>query len=166
MRASLHERRLGSRLEQALDGVGYVLHHRVVDRGSDPIDHLVVGPTGVWPVRAVHAEGRVKIDRSRSTVSVGTGGHREVVAVGAVDEPMVSAIERRLAGIGYDWAPIRPAACLTHASIRRDRKLEGVLVTTPRRLVHALLGRGQLGPADVQTVAAVLDSRFPPAAGH
>ncbi len=166
VRAAMRERRLGTRLERSIDGVGFVLHHRVVDHSSTPVDHIVVGVTGVWVVRAVHAVGKVSVDESAGAIKVGDQHVALVVAVDGPDSAPVATLERALAAIGYDWVPVRPIVCLTRSPQHRDRQVDGAVVTSPRRLVNAILGRGQLAPADVRTIAAALNTRFAPASGH
>ena len=166
VRAAMRERRLGTRLERSIDGIGFVLHHRVVDHSSTPVDHIVIGVTGVWVVRAVHAVGKVSVDEAAGAIKVGDQHVALVVPIDAPDSPTVAALERALEAIGYDWVPVRRVVCLTRSPQHRDRQVNGAVVTSPRRLVSAILGRGQLAPADVRTIAAALNTRFAPASGH
>ncbi|MEM1335295.1 MAG: NERD domain-containing protein, partial [Actinomycetota bacterium] len=138
-RRRLAERRLGPLLERAIAESGTVLHHRSVRSAgagqTDSIDHLVVAPTGLWVVRAIHADGSLHVDSAAGSVSITVGGvrHAEVLLRESAIE---SALRDALGSIGYDWVEIRPAICITRMKIW-PRRVAGCLVTTPRRLVSA-----------------------------
>lgn len=138
----------------------HVLHDRRLPHGGN-IDHLVIGPAGVFVLDAKAWSQPAKIDAS-GRLSVGRYSKRadvdRLVAAAATVEAAL-----RVAG---NEAPVSGILVVT-GEIESDaavRLPEGVLVSGLEQLVQTL--RGAPAPADqaaVDNLAAIVAAAFPPA---
>jgi hypothetical protein len=122
------------------------------------VDHVVVGPTGLWLVVVDHEPGHVRIagrgDRRKLTVDGVDQASRlkTTAAVGARFEAFLHAVE-------LDWLDVSVALCFTHAKWNRRSRppsVDGVHVTAAHSLVDAAAARGPVSPADARRAATRL----------
>jgi hypothetical protein len=155
------EKRTGRYLAE-LEAAGFVVHNDRRGPGyGGNIDHIAIGPTGVWVIETKSYRGEVAIlgDRleinDRPSDKIVDQVYRESVAVQI-------ALGDRLTSRGITVAPV---LCLHRAKLGwSDKSVRGVRIVDGRGLV-TLLGdaRPTLGDSDIQSLAADLDRLFPPA---
>lgn len=156
------ERIVGARLER-IDGIE-VLHDRRIPGTRANIDHIAVGPGGVYVIDAKLYTGRVehrdvgRFLRRDDRLFVGGRDQSKLVAKMAAQ---VTTIARAL---GDTPIPVSPALCFVEAQGEANAvpfMLDGVWVGTPEAL-PALVARPGLLDADaMQTTAGLLDERLP-----
>lgn len=147
------ERTVAARLATLPPGWS-VLHSLPVGRNHADIDHLIVGPGGVFTVTARH-----HVDASRWVAG------RTVIVAGASSPVVQKAeaearrIDRIVAGVLADPPAVRPVVAVVGAkrvSVRRAPRLATVLrVEHLRRFLRAQPDR--LAPAEVAALVAVLE---------
>lgn len=145
---------------QPLERQGYlVLHDSTLAGWPAGLDHLVVGPTGIWVIRSWH-RGRPRLRRTGTWPSCTHGA-----VAGALGELRGQAAA--IAGaLGSDISiPVRPLLCLHGGGWPGSRRLaEGVLVATPRQLERLLRRPLPQPPRDVERATARLLEVLRPAA--
>jgi hypothetical protein len=127
-----------------------VLHDRrhLADRGN--LDHLVIGPSGVWLVDS-------KVRRARLTIRRG----RVWAGDFPIDVSAVAAQADRLAErLGVAVAPV--VAVHGPGLRRRGKLVDGVRVLPAARLVPRLRRGRRLWPSEIVALAAEVDRLFPP----
>ncbi|MGH3354834.1 MAG: nuclease-related domain-containing protein [Nocardioidaceae bacterium] len=165
------EERLGRRLDGLASPDLRVLHDRRIPGTRANIDHLVIGPNGVFVVDAKKYRGRPRL-KSRggiigprvNTLTVGKrdctklvpGVRRQVRTVrAALDDEKTPAnlkVHGVLCFIDADWGPVR-----------RARNAGGVQILWPRRLAARVRRRGPLTRADVELLHGQLAQALPQA---
>jgi hypothetical protein len=159
------ERIVGNALDALVrDGVA-VLHDRRIPGSHANIDHLVVGPAGVFPIDAKHYSGRLEVRRrgndlrikGRDRSKLLDQAHRQARAVGEV-----------LGRAGIDDVPVWPTLCFVGTEMSRffpPTEAAGVRLSTPRRLRALLLPKdaSAISGDRIGHVARVLDDGFRPA---
>ena len=146
---------------KTLDRLGeefVVLHDRRIPRKRANIDHIVVGPSGVFVVETKNVAGKVTVWRGELFVAGRRNQGfveetwREAVAV----QEVLSEVTARL-GIN-----VQPLMCFHRADLPWGRtEVAGVPIVYPKGMLKALRnGRQVLSPADVGTIASTLDQRL------
>ncbi|WP_202867679.1 nuclease-related domain-containing protein [Kribbella pittospori] len=150
-RGALGEIAVG-RLLSRLDSKWVVLHAVPVGRGAD-IDHVVVGPSGVFTVNTKNHSGK----------RVWVAGHTFLVSGSRTDHIRNSEFEGRraakLLGKALGWpVPIRPViAVYDPQRLHIEKPPAGVDVVDARRLVRWLKKRpAVLGPEAVEHIVSVI----------
>jgi hypothetical protein len=149
-RQAAMQRRTAAGLASLTDEGYLVLHDVVLPGWLDSVDHLLVGPTGVWVLASWQ--------------------HRRPLA-GAVAPPagtrrtlcrQSQAVAEALAG----WAsvPVRPLLCVHGCWWGAFRSFQGVSVVTRRRLADALRAGSSTAPGQAELAAARLLDVLRPAA--
>jgi hypothetical protein len=161
-RGASGERIVGARLDR-IDGIE-VLHDRRVPGTRATIDHIAVGPGGVYIIDAklygtmVKHRGVGKILRNDRRVRI--SGHDETLLVAKIGT-QVNAITRALFETPI---PVTAALCFVDAQWPLPAEpfmLNGVWVGWPDALPE-LVGRpGLLDPEAMKTTARLLDTRLP-----
>lgn len=156
------ERIVGARLDR-IDGIE-VLHDRGVPGTRATIDHIAIGPGGVYVIDAKLYSGRVErrdIDgfpRRGLRRLVGSRNQTKLVsALGA----QVNAITRAL---GATPIPVSAALCFVEAQGSSNAEpfmLDGVWVGTPAALPDLVARPGLLDSEAIQLAASMLDERLP-----
>lgn len=146
-----------------------VLHGRRVPRSKANIDHLILGPAGVFVVDAKNHSGTVHIRdkgsffRPDSRLYVGS---RDCSKLAEAMTWQVDAVKSARSAAGVDpLPPIVPVLCFARADwpllfppdTYRGVRLEGL-----RSLKKLVVGPATLGPAEVDRYARVLAAAFPP----
>ena len=160
------EERVAARLD-ALAEVGVVsLHDRRIPRTRANIDHLVITPWAVWVIDAK----RYLQKRPELVVSGGLlSARREQLKVGGRDQDKLVdgvrwQVETVQSVVGAE-APVFGALCFVEGDwplIGGSFAVRGVQVCWPGRLAKTLL-RAEQPTVDVESVARILASKFPPA---
>ncbi len=136
-------------------GREYVIQHDLVLPGTRAnIDHLVIGPTGIFTVETKNYSDPVKVARGRVTCR-GRSMERIVVQARAQSEAAGKALERR----------VIPLVCVVGAGVKtgvlRPPVVNGVRFCNNRRLV-SVINRGPaiLSGAEVGELAATCLERM------
>ena len=139
-------RRLATGLNSSLARCAVVLHDRFVPGARIAVDHLVIGPNGIWLIDAKADRGRLESrDRdswSRADDRLYVGGRNRTDLVMQM-ESTINAVRRALEPIGYGGSPVNGAICFPNATwppLCPAFQLDGVWVTDPSTLTPLLLG--------------------------
>ena len=153
------ESKVGKRLEK-LPGDYKVFHDRKIPGSKANIDHIVVGPTGVFAIETKNVAGKVAVVNGELQVAgrrktYGEQAWREAVAVQGVLAPV-------LASLALD---VRPILCFTKADLPdRAPETEGVPMLYPRGVVRAIKsGAAPLTAGQVAQLSTMVDQLLSPA---
>jgi hypothetical protein len=153
------EEKVGRGLEK-LGPEFIVLHDRRIPGSKANIDHLVVGPTGVFIVETKNVAGKVVVANGQLRVAgrrreYGSQAWREAMAVQGVLAP-------KLAQFGLD---VRPLLCFTKADLPwGSPQVDGVPLLYPREVVRAIQkSQASLSDSDVRAMAEMLHAVLKPA---
>ena len=159
---------LGRRLDAAV-GVR-VLHDRRIPGSKANIDHIAIGPRGVFVIDAKHYKGGPTLRTSGGLFSprveklmIGSRDHTSLVAgvhkqVRLVDDALESAGLARIPTFGM--------LCFVEAEwplLGGDFVIDGVEVLWPRKAVSRVTSAGSFGRDEIEAVYRALAVRFPPA---
>lgn len=149
------ERLTAALLERLPQRRWIVLHDRALGAGRSNVDHLVVGPTGVWLVDSKSYRGRVRAGWR----SVRVAGRRLDTSTAAWEAEQVA---RRL-GV---W--VEPLVAVHGGTLpRRGRCCDGVRVLPAEAVARRIRGgRKVLSRREVADLSARADRLFPPAAAR
>jgi len=149
------ERRTAEALAR-LEADGYrVLHDRCIPGSLANIDHVVVGPTGVYVVETKSWSGAVRVRNGVIRVA----GRRSAVMEQVRREADAVAV-------AVPGTQVTPIVCVHRADLPLRRlEVDGVRVVGPKALLARLReGPVRLDLADVERLTAQLDARLPRAA--
>jgi hypothetical protein len=127
---------------------GYVLLDDLAIPGSKAnIDHVLVGPAGVFVIDSKHYSGRLSINR-------GTLWHnqypqdRELADVRREVDAVVAAMTA--AGLATAWIPVHPYLCVHGTDVPGDpdRILGGILLSPAAHLAARIRAMPRVVPAD------------------
>lgn len=159
------EARLGVFLERELAGVAILLHDRRIPGKKANIDHIAVGPSGVWVIDAKNYTGSVEkrdvggLLRTDLRVFVNGCDQTKLVAKLA---PQMDAVRGVLTNVpAFSRLPIRGAICFTSSdwgffNLGKPFTIDDVLVTYPGALRDAIRRSGGLEADAIGRVAARL----------
>jgi hypothetical protein len=154
------ERKTASYLA-VLEEAGFIVRHdrRVPGYGGN-VDHIAVGPTGVWVIETKSYRGGVAVYGDRLEVN----GHPRDRIVDQVYKEAVAvqiALGDRLSKLGVTVVPV---LCFHRAKLGWfDKTVRGVRIVDGRALAKLLRsGSDRLSEDEIESVAAELDRLFPP----
>jgi len=141
----------------AIDGVES-LHDRTIPGSRAIIDHIVIGPSGVYVIdtNILHGpverhENRLFVgDHDRTDLAIAMS-HR-ITAVSSALCDFRFPISRALCFVGGEW----PATTLPFM-------LRGVWIGSPTQLYRLVSQPGLLQPSEIEAAALLLDQQFRPA---
>ena len=153
---ALGEERTGKILAP-LESLGFrVIHDRLIPGSKANIDHVVVGPPGVFTVESKNYTGKLSVRHGEVWVA----GRRktEILAQAKCEAAAVAAIVSPI--------PVTPLLCVHRADLGWFKaEANGVRIVGPGQLVKLLLKAPvQLRPDEVQRLADQIDRAFRPAA--
>jgi len=145
-----------------LDGRWAVVHDLTIGRRGANLDHLVIGPPGVFVLNTKNLTGTVTIHER----SVRQNGHRTAFVPGLVRE--VTVVGERLSAAAGRPVSVSGALVLMGCRIEVKRPLDGIAVLTPPQVVEWLrsLPADVIEPGQVlelERVARTPDTWLPPA---
>ena len=155
------ERKTAEYLDGLAEGGFVVLHDRKVPGYGGNLDHIVIGPTGVWAVETKSLSGKVVIDGN----SLRIGGRRQEKIIDQVYREAVAiqvALGTQLPELAV---PVTPVVCLHRGELPFFKKtVRGVRLASGRQL-HRLIRDGdvRLRPDEVQRIADVANRLLRPA---
>ena len=155
------ERRTARHLDGLAEAGFVVLHDRKVAGYGGNLDHIAVGPTGVWAIETKSLSGKVEIHGDSLTV----GGRRQDKIVDQVYREATAAqiaLGEFLLPLGLT---VTPVICLHRAELPWFNKtVRGVRLASGRQLVRLLReGSVRLTPDQVQDLAREADRLLRPA---
>lgn len=135
-RQAARQRRTAGLLASLADHGYLVLHDVTLPGWLDSLEHLVVGPTGVWVVQSWQRPGRLS-----GGTAVPAGIPREL-------RSQSRAIAEALDG----WAqmPIRPLLCVHRAWLGTRPTLRDIRVTAPLRLAQVISSGSPMAPGEAE----------------
>ena len=171
-----HERawEIGSRGEEqvgrSLDrrtakGPAIVLHDRRMPASQANIDHLAIGPRGVFVIDAKATKGSVRIARPLfGKPRLMIAGRNRTRLIDGLDRQL-DAVRRALARHGHEELPVLGILCFTNANLPLlgAGKIRGHRLLYGRATARLLNRSGPLAPEAIAAIAAELEASFPPA---
>jgi hypothetical protein len=145
-----------------LEAAGFIVRHdrRVPGYGGN-VDHIAIGPTGVWVIETKSYRGGVEVYGDRLEVN---GQPRDKIVDQVYKEAVALqiALGDRLSSIGITVSPV---LCLHRAKLGWfEKSVRGVRIVDGRRLVQLLRkGETRLDDEAVQSLAMEVDRMFRPA---
>ncbi len=167
LRGAVGEEKVARRLDELAERGAKVLHDRRIPGSRANIDHLVVGPAGVFVVDAKRYAGRPQrrveggILRPRTeTLLVGrrdrtkllTGMHKQLGLVRAALLPEELPVQGMLCFVDAEW----PA-------FGGSFTIDGIEVLWPKRIAERVSATALLSGAQITETHARLAAAFPPA---
>jgi len=168
------EERLARLLEELMeDRVGYPLHDRRMPKSRGNIDHLFVGPGGVFVIDAKHFKGA---DISVERVGGLFGPRRDLLKVNGRERPKLlagvlaqaEAVANVLEQARVREAPVVSVLCFVDGLLparKSKRTAQGVKLITLKGTRDYLTAEGPLSEEQRHTVAMTLHTAMPPM-GH
>lgn len=157
------EAELSALLEREVGDRGVCLHDLRLPRAPGPIDHVVIGPSGVWVVDARQGSGRVTV----RDVGALLKPERRLFVAGRDRSSLAAELGWQLravrAAVADHTVPVIPALCFIGAEWGLFPKLErfrGVWVCWPERLADLITIPGALEASHVHTIARRLSLRL------
>ncbi len=159
---------MGQRLDAAAEDGVITLHDRRVPGTRGNIDHISIGPTGVYVIDSKKYKGQIRrrdvggLFRRDTRLYVG-GRDRTVLAqkVGA----QATVVKDALGG-QFDNVGIRPVLCFVDPEVgmfTRPFNFRGITITWPRALQKQVQADGPLSDQEIHAVATWLAAALPPA---
>jgi hypothetical protein len=141
-----------------VDAGWIVLRDRRVPLSRATIDHVAIGPTGVWAIETRSRPGRVRIRAGE----IWFDGERTPAVAEAL---RTAGVIQSAAGTGLEdeGTTTRPVLCFQRARLPRFRRaVQGVAIVDGRRLVRLLSSSPRVLDGEaVRSVAAALDDALP-----
>lgn len=160
------ERAVAESLEKRTAARGVIaLHNRRAPGGRGDIDHIAVGPSGVYVVDTKDVKGKVEIRAPLfSAPKLVIAGRDRTQYIDGLDR-QTAAVRAALASHGHTGIGIQGALCFTKADLPllMTQKFRGHLLLYRRALAKRLGAKGRLSPSMIEEVAHSLAVAFPPA---
>jgi hypothetical protein len=171
-RGAAGEERLAAFLERELGDAVILLHDRSIPGSRANIDHIAVGPSGVWAIDAKRYTGTVRRrdvgGLFRTDVRVFVGGRDQTKLVKKL-EPQLTAVRTALVSVpAFSAIDVNGALCFTDSdwgfmNLGKPFAIDGVVVTYPGALRATLREPIRLSSDEAGRVAAHLALALPPA---
>ena len=149
-----------ARFLDALEGEGFVVLHdrRIPGARSANIDHIVIGPPGIFVVETKSFAGKLTIRGDEVYV----GGHRKTAMLDEVRREALAVQVTLSDEIDAHGYRVTAMICVHRADLPWFRsEAGGVPIVSGKELVKRLRkGAMALSPADVQRLAATTDTRL------
>lgn len=169
-RGAAGEEKLAQRLDGLAEQGVRLLHDRRIPRSRANIDHIAVGPAGVFVIDAKRYQGRphMRIDGGilRPRTEVLLVGRRDCTALVAAVTKQVDLVRAALTKSGHHDVQLRGMLCFVDADwplFGGDFDIGGVSVLWPKKAAERLLDSTALTPDQIQAIHRALATAFPPA---
>lgn len=134
------------------------MRHDLAGRGRGNIDHLAVGPTGVYLIDSKNLSGLAKVERGLLTVELDSLGDRysfHRLARWLLES--AKDVEERISA-DLKWRPhVRPVVAIWGSFPQSEVQADGIAYVAAEKLVGWLAGRKvQLCEADRVAIASVI----------
>jgi hypothetical protein len=164
------EERLGHRLDSVSGHGVYVLHDRRIPRTKANIDHIAVGPTGVFVIDAKKYRGRPRLAVEggliRPRIEKLMVGSRDRTKLVQGVQKQVGLVSSALQSAGFGQLPVSGMLCFVEADwplIGGDFTIANLRVLWPRKAADRIVMWGNIDDVTAHQVHQVLASAFPPA---
>jgi hypothetical protein len=157
---------LGAALDRLRSETIAVLHDRLIPGTKANIDHLAIGPAGVFVIDAKHYGGKVE---RRGFFGRDGRHHRLFVAGRDRTERLLNGMDLQVSAVHAvlnDAPPVIPVVCFVNAQwglLASPLRFGDVRVLWPRKLYKLLNTHGGLTPADILRLEGELAVALPPA---
>ncbi|GAC1531913.1 MAG: hypothetical protein NVS3B12_08700 [Acidimicrobiales bacterium] len=148
----------------------YVLHDRRIPRTRANIDHLVVGPGGIWVIDAKEYQGKVEQVNMggfiRADLRLKVGGRDRSKLAEGVRWQTTTVADAIAALIGEGPPDVRGMLCFVGADwswFAKPFVHDGIHVAWPRAAVDLISAGNTLSPEEARRTAEVLARAFPAA---
>ncbi|GAA2419877.1 hypothetical protein GCM10010404_92860 [Nonomuraea africana] len=159
--------RATARLLRSLELAGYtVLHDRRLPRGRANVDHLVIGPTGIFCVDSKRWDRRTQIHGRGGTLFIGRQPAAKVVRPLEYEARAVTQVLRQATGRAVEVGAV---VAVHGAKMPRWRTLtvNGIPLLRARQLHRWIIRHPpRFDAAEVAKLAAVCDRALPPYIAH
>jgi hypothetical protein len=167
-RGAVGEVKLAAKLERwTADAEVVLLHDRRVPGSVANIDHIAVGPAGVFVIDAKRYKGRIAVERRGGLFRERT---QHLLVRGSDRTKLVDGIERQVevvrGALGrYADVPVRGVLCFVDGDwpLLGTLEVRGVPVLPPRKAARLCSGPGPFGEDDVRAIALTLAEALLPA---
>jgi hypothetical protein len=158
------ERKTAGYLDGLIEAGFVVLHDQRVPGYGGNLDHVAIGPTGVWAIETKNLKGKVEI----SGDSLRIGGYRQDKIVDQVYREAAAvqvALGRELASLGV---VVTPVICIHRAELPFFNKtVRGVRLASGRQLARLLRdGDARISAEQVLDLAVDAERLLRPAASR
>lgn len=162
---AIGEQRLAAFLERELAGEAILIHDRRIPGRSSNIDHIAVGPSGVWVIDAKRYTGKIeKRDVGgwlKTDLRVYVNGRDRTKLVKAVPKQVETVRAALALAAALADVPVRGTVCFTDSdwgflNLGKAFEIDGILVSYPGALRGAILEPRWLSPEAVGRIAARL----------
>jgi hypothetical protein len=168
-KGALGERALGEALEQLRKQGFGVLHDRRMPGTRANIDHLVIGPAGIFVIDAKSYTGKVE-RRDRGWLlerdwRLYVGGRDRTTLVEGMAR-QVETVQTSLASTQFSGCRVVPVLCFVDSQweiIATPFVFEDVRVVWPRMLGKLVRAPGELGGAQIVELESLLAAKLPAA---
>ncbi len=157
------EEQLSALFEQEVGNRGVFLHDLNLPKAPGLIDHVAIGPSGVWVIHARHGRGRVTVHDVGGLLKP----ERRLFVAGHDRSALAAELGWQLravrAVVADDGVPVIPALCFVGAEwglFPRPERFRGVWVCWPERLADLITVPGALEAPQVHTIARRLSLRL------
>lgn len=151
--------RLTARAFEPLEAAGWILLNDLPlpGRKRANIDHVLIGPPGVYVVETKHWKGRGRIERSRLVVN-GRDRRADLDEVWREAGAVQYVLRDRLARLEFD---VRAVICVHNTELARglfrEPEIAGVRIGSPRKLVAWFRSQhSRIRPEDVESLAKLV----------
>jgi len=134
-----------------LEAQGFrVIHDRLIPGRRENIDHVVVGPSGVFTIETKNYEGKLRVR------------HGEVWIAGRRKTEILSQARRQAAAVMaiVSPSPVTPLICIHRADLGWFKvEVDGVRIVTPHEMINVLRkAPARLTPDEVARIADQIDT--------
>lgn len=164
------EELLGKRLDGLTERGVQVLHDRRIPRTTANIDHIAVGPSGVFVIDAKRYQGRpslrVEGGLFRPRIEKLMVGSHDCTKLVAGVHKQLDLVRAALGRAGQTEVPLRGMLCFVDGDwplIGGSFAINDLYVLWPKRASEHLVSPGPFNDAAVQHLHRVLANAFPPA---
>lgn len=162
------EEKLGRRLDGLKSDGVHVLHDRRIPGTKANIDHIVVGPSGVFVIDAKkykgslrhHVEGGFLRERTERLMV----GSRDCTKLAGGVQKQIARVVAALSNAGFAYVPVAGMLCFVEAEwplIGGNFSISGIEVLWPRKAVEMIRKPGPIDATDSQRIYSALAEAFP-----
>ncbi|WP_315093506.1 nuclease-related domain-containing protein [uncultured Cellulomonas sp.] len=167
-RGARGEELLGGRLNTLVEHGVLTLHDRRIPRTKANIDHIAIGPSGVFVIDAKRYKGRptLRVEGGilRPRTSKLTVGSRDCTKLVDGVHKQVGLVRAALDNAGFDDTPVHGLLCFVEADwplFGGSFVIEGVDVLWPKKAAERLVSPGPIDGARVGAIHGALAAAFP-----
>ena len=162
------ERAVGARLTAATSMGVMAVHDRRIPGSRANIDHIAIGPSGVFVIDAKVVKGRVTLRSTgpiwnRGPAKVYVGGRDKTSAIDGMTR-QVEAVRGVLRSSGLaESVSVRPVVALVGAEwgwFARPLEVRGVVICWPKEVARIASRPGPLGPETVRSIATAFATQL------